>query len=291
MDLARRVVSLLAGAAALVLVTGVQAAPPTKEECLEAHGKGQDLREQRQLARARVIFQVCAANTCPALVQADCARFSDELSKVVPSLSFAARDERQVDLPNTMVYVDDLLMTSRLDEGRSFDVDPGKHTVRFVHEGREVTLKVVVNQGEKGRPIVATFGGGGSEPSVSAGGAGEPRAASAPAAPEPRRPLTPLFVAGAGLVAAGIGTALIFVGAGKVPSNCSISSKECAAPPGDKSFDEAHSGVATMNTGIAVGVIGAITVMGSLVWYFLQTPTVPKTAEAAHVGPDWTLRF
>jgi hypothetical protein len=96
-------------------------------------------------------------------------------------------------------------------------------------------------------------------------------------------------VAGAGLVAAGIGTALIFVGSGKVPSNCSLSSKECAAPPGDKAFDEAHSGVSTMNTGIALGIVGAVVLAGGLVWYFTQSPTVPKN-EAAR-APDFTLRF
>jgi hypothetical protein len=44
-----------------------------------------------------------------------------------------------------------------------------------------------------------------------------------------------------------------------------------------------------MNTGIAVGIIGAIALTGGLIWYFTQTPTVPKAAEA--FGPDLKLRF
>jgi hypothetical protein len=275
-----RFVPVLVAGAVAFLVSAAAAAPPTKEECLEAHGKGQDLRDQRQLARARAIFQVCASNACPALVQADCARFSDELSRVVPSLSFASRDERQGDLPNTAVYVDEMLIASQLDEGRLFDVDPGKHTVRFVHEGREVTMKIVVNQGEKGRPIVATFGGATNGTTASAGSQAKPAASR-----DAGRGLFPLVIAGAGLVAAGVGAALIVAGSVKVPSNCSVSAKECAAPPGDKSFDDAHSGVTTMNAGVAVSVVGGVALLAGIIWYFAQTPT------GSRVGPDLALRF
>jgi hypothetical protein len=283
---ASRLVCVAAGSALFALVTGAGAAPPTKEECIEAHGKGQDLREQRQLARARAIFQLCASNACPALVQADCARYSEELSKVVPSLSFAARDERQNDLPTTMVYVDDLLVTNRLDDGRTYEVDPGKHTVRFVHDGAEVTVRVVVNQGEKARPIVATFGAGQAPTAAAAAGAGGGQAA---APPEPRRSIVPLVVAGAGAVAASIGTAFFLAGSGKVPSNCSTSTKECAAPPGDKSFDDAHSGVTMMNTGVAIGIVGVLAIAGGLVWYFTSPPTMPR--EGTKTAGDFAIHF
>ncbi len=65
----------------------------------------------------------------------------------MPSVTFSARDGSAADLPVTTVYVDDTLMTSRLDDGRTYELDPGKHTVRFVHEGKETSLKVVLNQG------------------------------------------------------------------------------------------------------------------------------------------------
>ena len=43
-----------------------------------------------------------------------------------------------------------------LDDGKPYDLDPGKHAVRFVHEGRETTVTVVLNQGEELR-YVASF--------------------------------------------------------------------------------------------------------------------------------------
>jgi len=140
-----QVLCMAAILAATVAPAVAQAAPPSKDECIEAHGRGQDLRDGRQLARARSMFLVCATSACPALVQADCARFADELGRMVPSLTFAARDERGADLPSTLVFIDDVLVVGRLDDGKSYDVDPGRHTIRFVHDGKDVSMRVVVN--------------------------------------------------------------------------------------------------------------------------------------------------
>jgi hypothetical protein len=285
-----RTLVLSAILAASALTTSASAAPPSKEECLDAHGRGQDLRESRQLARARGMFLVCATSACPALVQADCARFADELGRLVPSVTFAARDERGADLPQTQVYMDDILVATRLDDGKSYDVDPGRHAIRFVHDGKDFTVRVVVNQGEKARPIQALFGSGqGAEPA--AGAASQAGAPSAPP-PLPKRPVLPLAAAGAGLVAAAVGTALLVAGASKVPASCSMSSKECAAPPGDKAFEDARSGVSMMNTGIAIGIVGAVALAGGLVWYFVQSPTTPDSAPPAQArSSPFVVRF
>src|ERR1700733_12585341 len=79
----------------------------SKDECLEAHGRGQDQRDSGRLTLARQTFLTCAQSACPALVQADCARFGEELDRVVPTVSFAARDTTGGDLPDAVVYVDD----------------------------------------------------------------------------------------------------------------------------------------------------------------------------------------
>src|SRR4051794_4248281 len=80
-------------------------AAPTKEECLEAHGRGQDQQETGHLALARDSFAVCSQPSCPGLVQSDCARFSEELARLSPSVTFAAREDGTNDLPDTEVYV------------------------------------------------------------------------------------------------------------------------------------------------------------------------------------------
>jgi len=135
--------------------------------------------------------------------------------------------------------------------------------------------------------VVAQFGAPpGAEPSAGASG-------SAPAAAaEPKRAIFPLVVAGAGLVAAAVGTALLVVGSNKVPASCSVSTKECAAAPGDKAFDDAHAGVSMMNTGIALDVVGAVALAGGLVWYFAQTPKASDTAPPTSAGASpFVIRF
>jgi tetratricopeptide (TPR) repeat protein len=72
------------------LASPALAAPPSKEECVEAHGKGQDARDGGHLARASKLFLTCAQAACPDLVRSDCARFADELSRIQPTVTFAA---------------------------------------------------------------------------------------------------------------------------------------------------------------------------------------------------------
>jgi len=255
----------------------------SKEECIDAHGRGQDLRDRGQLARARQTFLTCAQSSCPSVVQADCARLAEDLAQLVPTVTFSARDASAGDLPVTSVYVDDVLVTSRLDDGRSYEVDPGKHVVRYVHEGRETALKVVLNQGEKGRLLVATF--------VDRSASKHDDHADVPA-PESSRSMLPLFVAGLGAAAVVTGSVLYAAGSSNVPDSCSMATKECAAPPGDPVLAEAGAGVRLANTGIGIGVAGAITLLGGLVWYLVQpsSAAAPADSRRALTFPT-TIRF
>lgn len=252
----------------------------SKEECLDAHGKGQDLRDKGQLVKARQTFLQCAQSSCPAVVQADCARFGEELGHLVPTVTFAARDARAGDLPNTTVWVDDVLTASRLDDGRSYEVDPGRHMVKFVHQGRETTLPVVVGQGEKGRLVVATFGAEGA------------RAVAEPAAekPEGKRPVFPLVLAGIGGAALVTGGALAFLGYDRVPSSCSFSTHECAAPARGEPdpTERAASGTRLANVGMGVGAAGAVVLITGLVWYYAQPESHRETRRGALPMPGFT---
>ncbi len=255
------------------LVPRVSAAG-SREECVEAHGRAQDLREHGQLARARQTFLTCAQSSCPTVVQQDCARFSEELAQLVPTVSFSARDANAADLPSTMVYVDDALVATRLDDGRAYELDPGKHAIRYVHDGKETTLKVVLNQGERGRLLVATF----FDRSVPH--AATPEAPEVTAATGARRPLFPLVLAGIGAAAAVTGGVLFAVGSSSVPDACSVSTKECATAPNDPAIGKAESGVRLANTGLAVGIGGAVTLIGGLVWYLVQPASTPDARRA-----------
>jgi hypothetical protein len=250
----------------------------TKDECLEAHGRGQDQRDGGRLTLARQTFLTCAQSVCPPLVQADCARFGEELDRIVPTVSFAARDTTGGDLPDAIVYVDDQPAALRLDDGKSYDLDPGKHTIRFVYQGHEAKVSVVLSQGEKGRNVIATF----------ADIAGAPRSAheARALAPEPRRPVMPLVVVGLGAATAITGGVLLAVGLKEVPSQCSIGTRQCVAPPGDPSLAQAHSGVTLANVGVGVGIGGAALLVGGTIWYFTQPAKMPKeTSRAPSIAP------
>ena len=278
--------SILLGASAAL------AAPPTKEECVDAFGKGQDAREAGQFTQAGKLFVTCAQSTCPALVQSDCARFADEIARLQPSVTFVARDGAQNDLLETAVFVDGAQVASRLGDGKAHDIDPGKHEVRFVHAGKETTLTVVVNQGEKGRSLVGLF------PSATPTTAAAPPAVApailsttlpAPTAPETKRSAGPLVLVGIGAAAAIAGGVLLGMGLGKVPASCSLSTNECAAPPKDPAFDQASSGVSMANIGVIVGGAGVVTLAGSLIWYFAQTPTsaAPAARSTSRALTPW----
>ncbi len=270
----RTTITMLAATLAFASAVPASARATTKEECLDAHGRGQDLRERGLLVRAKQTLMTCAQSACPTIVQSDCARMVEELGHVVPTVTFAARDASAADLPTTTVYVDDVLFTTRLDDGKAYELDPGRHVVRYVHDGRETSLRVVVNQGEKGRVLLGTFVDPAAPP-VRPLEHDEPP----PEPPAPHRPILPLLVAGAGGAALVAGSVLWAVGLGRVPSNCSTSTHECAAPPGDPAFDQARSGVSTANAGIAMAVGGALVLGAGLVWYFVQ-PTHSESQRA-----------
>jgi len=240
----------------------------SKEECLEAHSRGQDMRDAGRLTTARQAFMACAQTSCPQLIQADCARFGEELERLVPTVSFAARDPNGGDLPNTSVSVDDTPVAAKLDDGKAYDLDPGRHTIRFVHDGRETLVTVVLTQGDKGRSVIATF--------ADLNGDGRTLTTPAAAVAGPSRPIGPLLVAGVGAAAAATGVVLAIVGMKQVPDACSMGSRQCVAAPGDPAFDQARRGVTLANTGIGIGIGGAALLAGGALWYFAQPLKLPR---------------
>jgi len=245
----------------------------SKEQCLDAHSRGQDAKEQNKLSLARKLFLTCAQPSCPAVVQSDCSRFADELTRLQPSLTFTARDGSGSDLPDTAVYVDGELVVTHLD-GAPHDVDPGSHVVKFAYGGKDKLVTVVVGDGEKGRLVSVTFGS--AQPAASLARAAKIDAEPA-AKPEPKTThaggARVLLWGGAGLVAAGV--AFGALGYLDMPSNCSLSTHQCAAPPGDPAFDKATSAVHLTDIGWAAGITGLVAIGGGLVWYVTSAHT-PK---------------
>ena len=267
---------------AVLATSSVASADLTKEQCVDAHSRGQDAKEQGHLSLARKLFLQCAQSSCPALVQGDCARFADELSRMQPTISLVARDSTGADLPDTTVYIDDVLVATRLDDGRPHDVDPGKHVIRFTNGGKDQVVTIVIGAGEQGRTVAATFG----TPKT---GGPNLTSASSPAAPKPAQPQD-IHPTGSralmigGLVVTVAGAAFGAFELSRVPSQCSISTNQCAAAPGDPVFAQAQSAVGNANIGWVVTGVGLAAAIGGTIWYYTGVKH-PENKEHFAVAP------
>jgi len=244
----------------------------SKEACVDAHSRGQDAKEQGKLTLSRKLFLSCAQSSCPTAVQSDCARFADDLGALQPTVNFVARDGNGNDLPNTTVYVDNILVATVID-GKPLEIDPGSHTVKFSNAGRDEAVTVVIGQGEKGRVVQARFGATRSA-AVSAGDGTSHSAA------QRMHPQAASIIAIGGGVLALAGGALAFYGKSQIPSQCSLSTNECAAPPGDPVFAKASDGARTLDIGIGLAGVGVAAVAGGLVWYFAGAKTTEAPVQA-----------
>jgi hypothetical protein len=253
------------------------AAPPTKDECVDAHGQGQDARDAGQLTRAGKLFLACADAACPELVVRDCARYAEDVQRRTPTVTFAARDREQHDLPDTAVLVDGVEIASALGDGKAHAIDPGRHEVRFVHGADETSLTIVVNEGEKGRAVVGVIATPVAPPSLA------PPRAEIVDKPADKRPAGPLALTALGAAAMIAGGTLLGVGFAKVPEGCSLHTHTCATRAGDPALAAASRAVTFMKAGGVVGGSGAAVLVGSLVWYFAQSPRRAK--EGARVAP------
>jgi len=272
-------------ALALVAFASTAYADLSKEACVDAHSRGQDAREQGKISLARKLFLTCAQNGCPAAVQADCARFADDLTNLQPTVVFVARDGNGNDLPETTVYVDGALIATTID-GRPHDIDPGNHIVKFSSGGKDEVVTVVIGSGEKGRTVQARFGSPPAAPSATA--AVSPVMQKQPARPPAARTIHPkgsMAIALGGGAVAIAGVAIALYGKSQVPSQCDLGTHQCAAPPGDPVFAAARSAAGTVNLGIIAGSVGATTALAGLVWYFAGSKTTKESPTQQAIAP------
>ena len=166
-----------------------QESPAPKAECVSQLDRAQSLQTARKLQEARVSYLACSAVACPELVREDCTRSLVELERALPTVVFSARADGH-DVGDARVLVDGEAVPSALD-GHAVTLDPGSHQARFERAGGGVfEVRVVAREGEKNRPISATFTG-------SAAGPDKPR-------PEAGRfPILPVVLGGTGLLAIG----------------------------------------------------------------------------------------
>jgi hypothetical protein len=147
-----------------------EAAPLSRDACIDANTKAQELRRDGKLFEARTALNTCANRACPGMVRDDCTRRLDELERTQPTIVFSVKDAAGTDVSAVRVSVDGRKLADRLD-GKALAVDPGTHRFSFEWAGQPpVTRQLLVREGEKGRlelidttaPVGASASGGAS---------------------------------------------------------------------------------------------------------------------------------
>ena len=139
-------------AATTTLLIGETAArADDREQCAAAADQAQQLRDEGKYRRAREQLLVCARDVCPAPIKRDCLEWLSQVENTAPTVVFGARDGTK-DLSDVKVSVDGVQVTDRLD-GKSFQMDLGKHTVKFEYQGQVKEEEVIVGAGQKNRNV------------------------------------------------------------------------------------------------------------------------------------------
>ncbi|HSO31424.1 MAG TPA: hypothetical protein VLT33_02880 [Labilithrix sp.] len=242
----------LAAAALLAPATaGAQdnaATPTPKAECVSQFDRAQSMQTARKLQEARASFLACASPSCPDLIREDCTRSLVELQRALPTVVFSARADGH-DVTDARVLLDGEAIASALD-GHAVTVDPGSHLARFERQGGGVyEVRLVAREGEKNRPVSATF--------VSTTPAPEK-----PKAESGRFPTLPIILGGTGLLAVG-GSFYLRLDAN---ADAERLHNSCAPSCDQSSRDALSDKLVVANVALGVG-IGAIA-LAAATWLF-----------------------
>ncbi|MBS2012313.1 MAG: hypothetical protein JST00_05480 [Deltaproteobacteria bacterium] len=284
---------LLVSAALLVGLLGTSHASATDvQACVASSEKAQKLRAAGKLREARDQLQICASDTCPALVRRDCVQWQSEVAASLPTVVFGAKDRQGRDLFDVTVSMDGDVLVKRLD-GKAIAVDPGPHTFRFDATGASpVVQRVLVKEGERARVIDVSI----AEASENAGGAAHPP-------PAPAKAEAPVATSSSGghtafpWILGGVGAAtLVFgvvwlAGTPKLPDGCNSETKTCLRvaneTPSEYTERQQTAGRSDgqpREAALFMGIGGTL-LIGGIVWYLLE-PSGSK-ASAVRATP-WT---
>jgi hypothetical protein len=149
--------ALLGFVSALLVTTGYAAADG-KQQCLDAAGDGQKLRDAHKLIEARDKFRRCAAAECPGVVQSDCAGWLDAVEKNLPTVVLSAKTGAGAPVVDAKVTVDGQPFATKLD-GDALPINPGSHTFHFEAAGGATHDELaVINEGGKNQIVAVVLG-------------------------------------------------------------------------------------------------------------------------------------
>ncbi len=257
----------------------------SKDACIAAADRGQDLRDHDRLQAARQEFLACAADACPAVVRKLCVQWESDVELRMPSVVFTATSGGQA-VTDVRVLADGAPLLERI-EGTAVPMDPGPHAFRFERTGvAPIERKVVVREGEKFQRVDVAFEAPTPGPAPVPSAPIVPPAAPAEAPKEgtPGSPLriVGLVAAGAGAVALGVGTYLgLHAKAVYDSASAHCPTSSTCDPTGVSDGESAHH-AATVST--VLFATGGVLLVGGAVLYF-ALPPASGGARALRVAP------
>jgi hypothetical protein len=226
------------------------AALALKNRCADAYEATQRERAAGHLLAARTAGIFCAQSSCPDVLREDCAKWAGELGASIPSLVLEAHGPSGELLNDVRVQADGALFSEHLD-GRSREVDPGRHHFRFEAAGFVPTEReLVVLEGRETQRLSVTL-------------ELEPQ----PARPRPRVPVASYALAGAGVLGL---AGFAFFGLSGNHKKSQLSSCEPACPPAQRAPIQRDYLVADVSLGVSVVSLGLSA------WLALASQRAPK---------------
>jgi hypothetical protein len=266
---------LVALAVPTLLLAGAASAQE-KTACMVAADNGQDLRDAHKPLEARQQFRICAATTCPKVVQDDCTRWLEDIEAAVPSVVVTAKSDAGVDLVDVTVSVDGQPFATKLN-GDSLTLDPGAHLFHFEAKGgRSLDRNVVVAEGERNQQVAVVL-----LPSPEP----EPVSRSSSLASTPDGLGTQKILAaaagGVGVVGLGVGTVFGIVALStRSAANGICPDATCPTQAGSQKWSDA---VAASNISTVAFIVGGASLLaGATLWF--TAPAATRTQVGAYPG-------
>jgi hypothetical protein len=280
--------------ALLSLASTLASADMTKEQCIDANGKAQDLRREGKLSAARDALRTCASASCPAIVRDDCTKRLDDLERAQPTVIFEAKDGAGNDISVVKVTVDGLPFATRL-TGTPLPIEPGEHTFTFEVSGQPtLQKKFVIRESEKGRRERITLGAtdtATTRPASASSGAQSPASAPPLSAPPPAGPssglgaqrVLALVVGGIGVVGLGLGGAFGLVAISKKSDAENACPGQCTDQSGVTKWSDAKS---AGNISTVAFIVGGVALAGGAALWFTGSSESSKGPSAqVGIGP------
>lgn len=243
-------------------------------ECVEAHERAGMSRLDQRWEDARTAMNACASEACPLAIRADCARWLEELSAMLPTLIVVIeRDDDGREPVRLSLDGRELALSEPL---QPIEVLPGTHRLEVALPSyAPISQEISVRAGEKNRLVRVRF--------ARERTALPPPAPPAPPAREPAPPttrsrpvptVTYLLAAGAVLAAGASGSLLA-----AALSRRDTARERCA--PG--CYDGEREEVDRLLLGADLAAAGSLVFAGFAVYTFVSRPTLELSARP-HAG-------